>query len=236
MRKIVVIKSSETRHDSYTGFALDELTRQLRERYPQADVREHHLGDVIREVPTAETLYTIPPELEPVVADFFDNDLLLIGTTIKNFAPSILLQIFFQKMRHRLLTFKDDKIVSRNFAGKNVMFVVSGVSSMWKWRLMNQFVFFVQFNMLFDFWGPKYNDNIFRLIFTPQNNIRKLFIPNARKGLLEQRKGEIAAQLRAFAQPYLQTGTSASREFDITAWARPAALVVLSMLLLALLL
>jgi hypothetical protein len=179
---------------------MDELARLMKEQHPHAIVREHHLGDVIKDVPDAETLYTISPELETVVHDFFHNDLLLIGTPIKNFAPSVLLQIFFQKMRHRLLTFENDVITSRNFTDKNVMFVISGVSSVWKWRLMNQFVFFIQFNMLFDFWGKAYNDNIFRLLFKPQHKIHKVFIPNARKGLLAQRKAEITARMVTFAK------------------------------------
>lgn len=201
MKKIVIIRSSETRNDSYTGFALDVLAKMVKAEHGEhVVIKEHHLGDVIKAVPTAETLYTISPELGEVVDDFFNNDLLLIGTPIKNFAPSVLLQIFFQKMRHKLLTFENDKVVSRNFSGKNVMFVISGVSSIWKWRLMNRFVFFIQFDMLFDFWGPAYNDNIFRLVFRPQNHIRKMFIPNARKGNLEKRKEEITARVKAFAR------------------------------------
>lgn len=189
-KKIVLLKSSETRENSHSGFALDVIAEALRRGASggtQLIIKEHNLAD--------------GSDAEALAGDFFENDLLVIGTPIRNFSPSLLLQSFFHKLRPKLLTFDaNEKLVSRNFAGRNVMVVITGVSGIWKWRLLNQFIFFAHFDLLFDFWGPKHDNNILRVLFHPQNRIRKLFIPNARKRDFEKRKGYIARKAAAFAQ------------------------------------
>ena len=106
-KKIVIIKSSETRQESHTGYALDILADILQKKtdtYLNLSVKKYHLADFLKEIPNTETINTLSPELKTIVDDFFTNDLLIIGTPNKNFAPSILLQSFFQKARHKLLT------------------------------------------------------------------------------------------------------------------------------------
>lgn len=206
-KKIVIIKSSETKFDSHTGYALDVLIDILRKKtatYVDLSVKEYHLADFLTEIPTTETINTLSSELNKVVDDFFTNDLLLIGTPNKNFVPSILLQSFFQKIRHRLLTIDDEgNVLSRNFYNHNVAVIISGRSSKLKWCFLNQFVFFVHFNLLFDFWGKNHNDNIFRILFKPQNRINKFFIPNAQKATFNQRKIEIANSMEKFSDQLL---------------------------------
>ena len=202
-KKIVIIKSSETREDSHTGYALDMLVDILRKKtgtHLNLSVREHHLADFLTEIPNPETINTLSSELKTVVDDFFANDLLLIGTPNKNFTPSILLQSFFQKMRHKLLTIDHEgNVLSRNFYNHKVVVIVSGRSSKLKWYFLNQFVFFVHFDLLFDFWGGKHNENVFRILFKPQNQIKKFFIPNAQKATFNQRKGEIITSMEKFS-------------------------------------
>jgi len=202
-KKIVIIKSSETRQESHSEYALDCLKEILQKKvgeYVKLSIKEYHLAEFLTEIPTMETLSTLSPDLRKVVEDFFDNDLLLIGTPNKNFAPSILLQVFFQKMRHKLISLNDEGVVlSRNFYNHNVGIVISGRSNKWKWLFLNQFIFFAHFDLLFDFWGKDYNDNLFRILFKPQNRIRKFFIPDAQKATFNRRKGEIQKSMDKFS-------------------------------------
>jgi len=202
-KKIVIIKSSETRQESHSEYALDSLKDILQKRvgeYVKLSIKEYHLAEFLTEIPTPETLNTLSPDLRNVVEDFFDNDLLLIGTPNKNFAPSILLQVFFQKMRYELISLDGEgKVLSRNFYNHNIGIVITGRSSQWKWWFLNRFIFFAHFDLLFDFWGKDYNDNIFRLLFKPQNRIRKFFIPDAQKATFNQRKGEFLKSMNKFS-------------------------------------
>jgi hypothetical protein len=205
VKKVVVIKASETRLDSHSEYALDRLVEVLR-KSSQPDgmvlqVRAYHLADHLTEIPNPQTADApLPPGLEAVVHDFFDNDLLLIGVPNKNFAPSVLLQTFFQKMRPRLMSLdKQGNIVSRNWTGNKVGIVLTGRSSYLKYLLLNQFVFFVQFDLLFDFWGKEFNHNLLRILFGPQNRVVKTYIPDCRGSTFKDRAAEITARMEKFA-------------------------------------
>ena len=204
-RKVVVLKASETRVDSHSEFALDHLLAFLehsaQRRGISLDLRLHHLADYLTEIPTPKQLASVSPELEPLVIDFFHNDLLVIGVPIKNFAPSILLQVFFHRMRLRLLTLdKQGELKSRNWNHHKVAIVLTGHSSRLKYWLLNQFVFYVHFNMLFDFWGRHFTNNPLRLLFRSQHKVAKAYIGDCRCSTFEARKPEIIQQMQRFSQ------------------------------------
>jgi NAD(P)H-dependent FMN reductase len=203
-RKVVILKASETRQDSHSALALDEIRRTI-ESQGAADFHEYMLADFVTTLPShVATVSEIPPALAAVADDMMDCDLLVIGTPIRNFAPSVLLQSFFQQVRRKLLTFDaQDRVVSRNFRTRQVLVVVTGISGPWKWKLFNRFVFFAHFDLLFDFWGPAYDNNILRVLLRPRCRVRKLFIPNARRSTFSDRKAEIAESACRFARKAL---------------------------------
>lgn len=203
-RKVVILKASETRQDSHSALALDEIRRTI-ESQRAADFREYVLADHVTTLPAhVATEAEIPAHLAAIADDMMDCDLLVIGTPIRNFAPSVLLQSFFQQVRRKLLTFDaQDRVISRNFRTREVLVVVTGISGPWKWRLFNRFVFFAHFDLLFDFWGPAYDNNLLRVWLRPRCRVRKLFIPNARRSTFSSRKAEIVERARRFARKAL---------------------------------
>jgi hypothetical protein len=88
---------------------------------------------------------------------FFHNDLLLIGAQNHNFSPSLPLQAFFHAIRPMLLEFDPQgSLTRRNLDDLRVAIVLTGRSSQYKWFLLNRIIFFIHFNMLFDFWRRGY--------------------------------------------------------------------------------
>ncbi|MFA6281938.1 MAG: hypothetical protein WCY05_05510, partial [Candidatus Omnitrophota bacterium] len=209
--KVAVIKASETKINSHSGYALDCLVKALQEKLlgqARLIIHEYCLADLIHQIPTPATLQDLSG-LKDAVQKFFNSDLILVGTPIKNFTPSILLQAFFQKMRHLLIKLdQNGSVLSRNWNGHNVAVVLTGRSGIWKYNLLNRFIFFAHFNLLFDYWGARHNNNILRVLFSPQNRVVKRFIPSCQAATFEQRKEEINNSMAKFADKFSKLFTS----------------------------
>lgn len=203
--KIVVIKSSATAENSHSSFALDCLVTSLRDeartRGFSLDFREYQLATIARHLVLPAQSVASPPELEALISDFFHNDLLLIGVQNHNFAPSLLLQAFFQFIRPRLLSFDaDERLVGRNLEPQRIGIVLTGRSSRIKYILLNRFVFFVHFNLLFDFWGQAYSPNPLMLLLRPQHRIATSYLEDCLRTTFAARKEDISQRMQVFAK------------------------------------
>lgn len=204
-RKIVVIKSSATSENSHSSYALDCLVTSLgdeaRARGFSLDFREYQLVSIARHLVLPAQSVVSPPELEALISDFFHNDLLLIGVQNHNFAPSLLLQAFFQFIRPQLLSFDaDESLVSRNLEPQRIGIVLTGRSSRIKYILLNRLIFFVHFNLLFDFWGQAYSSNPLMLLLRPQHRIAMSYLEDCLRTTFAFRKKDIAQRMQIFAK------------------------------------
>lgn len=205
IRKVIVIKSSATTENSHGSFALDCLAISLRDEAStqgfSLDFREYQLATMARHLFLPAPSAVPSPELEALIADFFDNDLLLIGVQNHNFAPSLLLQAFFHYIRPRLLCFDaDERIVSRNLEPQRIGIVLTGRSGWLKYILFNRLVFFVHFNLLFDFWGKSYSPNPLMPLLRPQHRIATSYLEDCLRTTLADRKDDIAQRMQVFAK------------------------------------
>jgi hypothetical protein len=228
---ITIISSSSTSSNSHSTFANTILMQNIAARMDDpVTFKIYNLPSIIQKIPTTNSTINEYPGLDLLAKDFMESEGIILGAQNKNFSPSLHLQAFFHLMRPFLVTLEPNgKVLSRNFSNRTIGILLSGRSSKVKWYLLNQFIFFTQFNMLFDYWGPEHNDNAFRLLFNPQNSIQKLFIPDAQKTTFKPRRSALALEIEKFAPSFvsklktttkpptisLQPVDSDSREFPI---------------------